>query len=151
MGGSTVTRPSAETLAGEFAPLIDVLPFCNAMIVGFDTRQDTRSYPATRPSCYCPFSKRMRPWREIFSLGDQGECNVKTAYSHRGLMGHLHSKKEGVHIINGCQWHRIVQHYLNELYPTWNDTVHRDRKRGCDEGGPPGGNDEGTSPTIKRR
>jgi hypothetical protein len=46
MGGSMDTRPSAETLAGEFAPLIDALPFCDAMIVGFDTRQDARSYPA---------------------------------------------------------------------------------------------------------
>ena len=32
-------------------------------------------------------------------------------------MGHLHSKGEGVHVINGWQWHRIVRHYLNELYP----------------------------------
>ena len=116
------TRHSAETLTGEFAPLIDALLFCEAMIVG-----------------------------EISSPDEQGECNAKTAYSHRGLMGHLHSKREGVHIINGCQWHRIVRHYLNELYPTWNDTDHGDHKRRRDEGGPPGENDEGTSSTIKRR
>ena len=41
MGGSTDTRPSAKTFAGEFSPLIDALPFCNAMIVGFDRKQDT--------------------------------------------------------------------------------------------------------------
>ena len=150
MGGSTNTRPSAEALARGFDSFIHALPVCNTMIVSFDTKQDTRGHSATRPPCYCPLSECMRPWREIFNLGDQGECNVKATYSHGGLMGHLRSKEEGVHIIIGYQWHRIVWQYLNELYPTWNDTVHGDRKRGRDEGGPPGGNDEGTSQIIKR-
>ena len=35
MGDSTDTRPSAETLAGEFAPLIDALPFCDAGTIQF--------------------------------------------------------------------------------------------------------------------
>ena len=41
MGGSTNTRPSAEALANGFEPFINALPFCNAMIVGFDRKQDT--------------------------------------------------------------------------------------------------------------
>ena len=51
---NTDTRHYADTLTGEFAPLIDALPFCKDMIVG-----------------------------EISSPDKTVECNAKTVYSHK--------------------------------------------------------------------
>ncbi len=127
----------------QYIHFLKQLPFCDAMIVGFCTNHDPRKRFATCHVCYCPFSELMSSWREIFDLENHGACKTKP-YSCEALMGHLQANVNGVHLINSCQWHGMVWHYLNELYPTLNHPVAVVRKRGRDEVGLPGRNDEVT-------
>ena len=115
-------RTPAEQAAGTKHYFIEQLPYCDAMNIKFEMKQDGRQ--EDRRKCYCPLGKHLEPWRQIFEL-DELNMRCESTKSTEGLRAHLHSKADG-QPNNYCPWHGITEHYLSVMYPS---TRNDNRKR----------------------
>ncbi len=111
MAGGNTTKTTPEETAQRYHYLIDQLPFCDAMTAGFETIGDNKNW------CYCPFSRNLRKWRNIFAVDNIRICDTKGHgdLTPEGLRNHLGSKATNT---NSCTLHAIVSQYISHRYPT---------------------------------
>jgi hypothetical protein len=111
MAGGNTTKTTPEETAQRYHYLIDQLPFCDAMTAGFETIGDNKNW------CYCPFSRNLKNWRNIFAVDDIRTCDTKGHgdLTPEGLRKHLESKATNT---NPCKLHAIASKYISHRYPT---------------------------------
>jgi hypothetical protein len=128
MGGIPHRLSAAEIAATKY-PLIDALPFCDAMTAGFDidfeATENQSFHPA--PWCYCPLGNSLRPWRRIFGLNETTVCTGHGGpFFARHFQDHLRTYARPRNPHEQCQSHDIVDYYLSRLYPKCSNFIHRD-------------------------